>query len=303
MLTYTLDDIKETPYSKLSVFSYTNIMHSHTFYEIALVMEGTANSVINDGLPRQLHAGDLIIVRPHDSHSIQPQTKDYLHRDFYITEEKMRSIRALFSGPFFEEMMDQKAQNYYKFDIDDINLIEKKSAVFDRQTADLSEREKRQLNDMHTAIVIQIFGTIINRQIPVHGEIPQWLHNLYLHLSSFHYENSSIDQIVKSTGYSHSYVCRIFKKTYNITLQECLMRSKVILSASLLGKVKIIDIAASFGWENPKNYTIAFKKVYGVTPSQYRRTKRTGKGINITTMTPPPRMESLLDFEQIVEPQ
>jgi AraC-like DNA-binding protein len=34
--------------------------------------------------------------------------------------------------------------------------------------------------------------------------------------------------------------------------------------------MSISVIAGLLGWDNPNNYIIAFKKVYGLTPLQYR---------------------------------
>lgn len=299
MITYNESDIQTTPFSKLSVFSYTNIVHKHTFYELTIILQGEANSVINDGTIQLLQQGDLILIRPQDTHSIQPKTKDYLHRDFYISAEKMQRIVALFGKDFTEEYLNKK-ENYFHLNLEETSLIEKKSYVFNMQSAQ-SSNISSYLDKIHTALIIEIFGCILADSLPMQNTIPQWLSNLYLHLTSFHYVNLSIEEIIRHTGYSHSYVCAIFKKTYNITIQDCLTRSKIILSANMLGNEKIIDIAASFGWENPKNYTLAFKKVYGMTPTQYKKQHRSNG--NTRLLYPdPPKMEKLSDFEKIVEP-
>ena len=300
MLTYTFDDISSTPYAKLSVFSYTNILHRHTFFEITLILRGTAASVINSQQAKQLSAGDLILLRPCDCHSIQPQTKDYEHLDIYISEEKMRRICATISDGFYEEIMAPDMELNHRFSQIETSLIEKKTAVFTRNAG--APDAAPLLDSIHTSIIMQILGEIMVQRLPASSSIPLWLSNLYLHLSSFHYVSYSVDEIVKTTGYSHSYVCQMFKKTYNTTLQDCLIRSKVIISAEMLGKEKIIDIAAAFGWENPKNYTLAFKKVFGVTPKAYR--SRTADRANEAGLfyTDPPKMEHMKDFEKIIEP-
>lgn len=298
MLIYTENEIKATPFSKLSVFSYTNIVHKHTFYELTIILRGTANSSINGGSVRQLQEGDMIIVCPEDFHSIQPKTKDYRHRDFYITKSKMKKLNDLFGDNFLFKMLNSGHENYYRLDIEETNLIEKKSSAFELQS-DPSSEMHAYLDKVHTTILAEIFGCIFTKALPATNMIPQWLNDLYLHLTSFHYVSFSIDEIIRRTGYSHSYVCQIFKKTFNMTMRDCLTRSKIILSANLLGEEKIIDIATSFGWENPKNYSIAFKKVFGVTPQQYKK-QRTKK---ISSLYPdPPKMEKLDDFEKIVEP-
>jgi hypothetical protein len=86
---------------------------------------------------------------------------------------------------------------------------------------------------------------------------------------------------------------------------ECLNKSKIILSANLLGKEKIIDIAMSFGWENPNNYTIAFKKVFGITPQKYIAATKSDKvRHNATIVFPvPPQTNHLSDLPPIVLPK
>ena len=301
MLTYSENDIKATPFSKLSVFSYTNILHKHTFYEITIVLKGNAASIINNGNVRKLERGDFIVICPGDVHSIQPLTKDYLHRDFYISTNKMYKIKKLMGEKFFQETLNNKKEKYFFLNIDELGLIERKSEVFNLQS-EPDESTFDLLDTMHTALVSEIFGCILNKTLSIRKNVPQWLNNLYLHLTSFHYVNLSIDEIVKNTGYSHSYVCNIFKKIYNVTLKECHTRSKILLSANMLGEEKIIDVAAAFGWENPKNYTIAFKKVFGVTPNEYKKGSTPPHQQTRPLYSDPPKMKNLSDFEKIVEP-
>ena len=80
------------------------------------------------------------------------------------------------------------------------------------------------------------------------------------------------------------------------------MQSKIIFSSNLLGQEKIIDIALAFGWENPKNYTIAFKKVFGITPQEYRKLLKEGiSPLPSRKFSDLPRFENLKDFEKITE--
>ena len=213
----------------------------------------------------------------------------------------MYKIKKLMAQKFFQETLNNKKEKYFFLNIDELGLIERKSEVFNLQS-EPDESTFDLLDTMHTALVSEIFGCILNKTLSIRNNVPQWLNNLYLHLTSFHYVNLSIDEIVKNTGYSHSYVCNIFKKIYNVTLKECHTRSKILLSANMLGEEKIIDVAAAFGWENPKNYTIAFKKVFGVTPNEYKKGSTPPHQQTRPLYSDPPKMENLSDFEKIVEP-
>lgn len=80
------------------------------------------------------------------------------------------------------------------------------------------------------------------------------------------------------------------------------MQSKIIFSSNLLGQEKIIDIALAFGWENPKNYTIAFKKFFGITPQKYRKLLKEGiSPLPSRKFSDLPHFENLKDFEKITE--
>jgi AraC-like DNA-binding protein len=279
-------------------------MHSHTFFEFTLILDGTCNSIINNGNKNILHKGDMIFLRPGDIHMINPISKNYRHRDFYVPVDKMKHICSIFSKTFYQELFSEDLNLQYILDINEYTLLDQKSSIFDIAYPHDSKAEEK-LDQLHISIIIQLLGIMINRTLPTNNNVPEWLSSLFLHLSSFHYVNHSIDEIIATTGYSHSYVCQKFKKTYGTTLMECLNKSKIILSANLLGKEKIIDIAMSFGWENPNNYTIAFKKVFGITPQKYIAATKSDKvRHNATIVFPvPPQTNHLSDLPPIVLPK
>jgi AraC-like DNA-binding protein len=279
-------------------------MHSHTFFEFTIILDGSCNSIINNGKKTILHKGDMIFLRPGDIHMLNPITKNYRHRDFYVTEDKMKHICDIFSDTFYEELLSPEVNLQYILDINEYTLLNQKSFVFDTPYLSDSKTEEK-LDQLHTSIIIQLLGVIINRSLPTNTNVPEWLSSLFLHLSSFHYVNNSINDIIATTGYSHSYICQKFKSTYGTTLLDCLNKSKIILSTNLLGKEKIIDIAMSLGWDNPKNYTIAFKKVFGITPQKYIAATKSDKVChNANIVFPvPPQTSHLGDLPPIVQPK
>lgn len=273
MLIYDLDEISSTPYSKLTVYSTAAIPHMHTFFEFAVVLEGSCKSVINNGSTKILNKGDLIFIRPNDKHVLYDFSHSYRHRDFYVTQEKMQKICHTFSDTFFNDIMAQDIPLEYHLDINEYTSLENKANIFNHTTYHNLVTEEY-LNYIHTSIISNLIGIIIYSRVSINDIVPDWLKKMFLHLSSYHYTHLTIEDIIKKTGYSYSYVYSMFKKYYGTTLLDCLNKSKVILSTGMLGESKIIDIALSLGWENPKNYTIAFKKVFGMTPQKYLSTKR-----------------------------
>ena len=84
--------------------------------------------------------------------------------------------------------------------------------------------------------------------------------------------NNSLEDIAKKFHFSTHYIRHIFKKETGISIQE-FKKSQRIKKAKLLLKTsdcKIIDIAASCGFESPSYFTKVFIKEVGVAPKNYR---------------------------------
>ena len=90
-------------------------------------------------------------------------------------------------------------------------------------------------------------------------------------MTYYDFVHMDLREIIETTGYSNAYVTTMFRKYYGMTLIQYHNKMKVIYSTSLLGKERILDIAYSLGWDNPKNYSIAFQKVYSITPKKYEK--------------------------------
>ena len=69
---------------------------------------------------------------------------------------------------------------------------------------------------------------------------------------------------------------RFFVLTAGITLAEYIRRRKLSRALSDLQKdnAKVIDVAVKYGWESSDAFYVAFKRLYGMAPSQARTTDK-----------------------------
>lgn len=110
----------------------------------------------------------------------------------------------------------------------------------------------------------------------------------HLPLQSEHHENymkaiQYIDQhyvqelqlkdVADTLSFSISYTSKLFKKYTGIPFVKYLAYVRIRASLELLleGKETIEQLAGTCGMPNSKAYTAAFKELYGVTPSTYRK--------------------------------
>lgn len=81
-------------------------------------------------------------------------------------------------------------------------------------------------------------------------------------------------EVIASKAYYSSYhFQRMFSAFSGCTLGEYICARRMTLAgAELKGSdIKILDLAAKYGYENPESFTRAFTKFHGITPSQARR--------------------------------
>ncbi|MCC8102010.1 MAG: response regulator [Clostridiales bacterium] len=92
------------------------------------------------------------------------------------------------------------------------------------------------------------------------------------------YQNASLEKAATYVGLSPSYLSRLFKEKSGIGFSDLLLKIRMEKAATMLSDIryKSYEIAHRVGYDNPKNFSRAFKAYYGVSPSEYRResTKR-----------------------------
>jgi AraC-like DNA-binding protein len=88
-----------------------------------------------------------------------------------------------------------------------------------------------------------------------------------------------IEKAAKVVGLHPNYAMNLFKKTFNLTINEYLTQIRISHAQRLLATSdnKIVDIALESGYPTLSRFYEAFKQSCGCSPSGYRREHRTGR--------------------------
>ena len=92
-----------------------------------------------------------------------------------------------------------------------------------------------------------------------------------------HYQESlRIEEVARVVGLHPNYAMSLFKKTFNLTINEYLTQHRLSHSQRLLAStdLKIVDVALDSGYPTLSRFYEAFKKSCGCSPSSYRRRHR-----------------------------
>lgn len=91
----------------------------------------------------------------------------------------------------------------------------------------------------------------------------------YINCNFMH--NITLKELSQSFSYSEDYISRVFKKEAGISYREYLSLKRIDVAKELLTTTDSLQqISVACGFENVKSFMTKFKRVTGVTPTQYR---------------------------------
>jgi len=94
----------------------------------------------------------------------------------------------------------------------------------------------------------------------------QYIHDHYQ-------EKLTLDELAEVAHMSKGYFCKLFHKLFTLTPMAYLINLRISQAAHLIVSTdkKLSDIALSTGFNNVNYFTIAFKKIFHCTPSEFKR--------------------------------
>jgi len=94
------------------------------------------------------------------------------------------------------------------------------------------------------------------------------------------YHHASLEEAAVSVNLSSTYLSKIYKEKGGCSFTDTLLKIRMEKACQMLEDIqyKSYEIAYYVGYDNPKNFSRAFKAYYQLSPSEYRYNKR--KGIN-----------------------
>ena len=99
--------------------------------------------------------------------------------------------------------------------------------------------------------------------------------NLVQYVNGHFGEKITLDSLSKEFNYSRNYICRLFQKNTNKSLNLYLTEVRMEHAADLLKDKTILvkDVAALCGYPNYYHFFKVFKEHYGYSPKEYRESE------------------------------
>lgn len=239
--------------------------HLHRETEILYIEKGNAKIKI-DKNEFSVKSGDIVFVSPLEVHSVEVENeKNYGHKCIcfdtsLIADEK---IRADTENGFLKMPRVLKCDDVLKEIF--LNLF-------------FAVRENREsLFFESVAYISMIFAYLLENKLFIRkvdsGINKDFYKKVCDYIKMYYSGNITSKDIAQKIGYTQSYFCRAFKKTFNLSFSEYLNMYRISMSKKALENenAKIGDVAYECGFESPVYFARCFKKHIGMTPSEYKK--------------------------------
>ncbi|MDE6166934.1 MAG: AraC family transcriptional regulator [Acetatifactor sp.] len=257
--------------------------HSHHFFELAYVLEGSAQHILN-GKRESIEQGDYFIVDYGTSHGYQNSRDLTLINCLFLPEiidDTLEGCKA------FDELLQVCFIRYYRryfsrvrtpvdrvFHDDDgrvLGLLLGLQKEYEERQIGYTEIFRSRLME----ILILTMRRIIDQDTKKREQTRQSDAVLWaIQFFGMHYrEHGLLEKFCREHHYSSQYISRKFHQETGMTVLEYIQRIRVEKSCEqIVGSDKSIrEIAASAGYENMKYFNQVFRRMMHMSPGEYRK--------------------------------
>lgn len=250
------------------------VNHWHTEMEIVYDVRGYSMRYI-DGVCYQAEPDSLVVVNPESIHSIIPD-RSVIHQQGVI------AIVLIISYDFVKDYFPNIEDNYFII-TDKINMSEVKRIMLS-----ISDKAKETVFHSHDifflkGLVLELFYYLCqdgyrkreNVLTINHQKNNERLRGVIQYVERHYMEPITQSDTARQFYFTKEYFSRFFKKSTGVNFKEYLTRYRIIKSRQELLNTdhSILEIALNNGFSEERRLINSFKKIYGITPLQYRKKK------------------------------
>ena len=244
--------------------------HSHSYYEVYLFVEGKVDMEIG-GKMSSLRPGDVILVPPGTPHRASVGSGETPYRRFVFW----------ISLPFCEQLRRESADYLYLFD----RVQTKKSYVYPLSALDFNALRGKfaalleELNtdrfgrDTQIGLLVRALMLYLCRCIRARAKKEQLssyqaiAEDIAGHLD----EDLSLDALSRKFFLNKYHIAHLFQENAGLSLHQYITKKRLDACCdAMCSGANLAGCCAQFGFENYSSFYRAFRKEYGVSPSDYR---------------------------------
>jgi AraC-like DNA-binding protein len=244
-------------------------IHGHTdYWDFFILTEGSITNFNNDKAEFS-SAPAIFFSTAKDIHCIKKMPNTPMrYINIIVREETVKALANAISPTFLQELETGKhsyelpAETLYQLE----NLIQRVS---------LLPSEEYELQDkLLCSAVLLILQYLFMQTIEKVETKPSWQLQLTELTRTSEFITYTVSDLCKAMNYSKAHLNRLFKEAFGTSPHEYLFNYKMQYASNLLtnSDLKVSDIATQAGYTNLSQFNVNFKRQFGVSPKNYRKT-------------------------------
>lgn len=251
--------------------------HRHDFIEFFYIKSGECLHKIN-AQTEELTRGDAYLLVPSDAHTFvkSEENEKFTHRDIIFSFEYFKEICDTYSPALYADIIGKKYKLHIKFSDEEIIKIENLIFFISNEKYKTNKSENETYLLATRTLCKEIINFIIEKNLEEISVYPKWINDFIYLMDEPSNFQKSLDELTRDQHLSKSYMCRIFKKIFGMTMIEFFNKQKIRYAYYLLCSTDLnIDrICEEVGINNPQHFYPMFKKYIGMTPNAVRKIKK-----------------------------
>ncbi|MBT8184225.1 MAG: AraC family transcriptional regulator [Eudoraea sp.] len=251
-------------------------IHSHKNFELNFIASGAGRRIVGDNISG-FEKGDLVLVGADLPHCWEVLEEEIPKHPSCIVTHFSENIMDsdFFKMPELEKVVDllKQSKRGLRFKMQDDGEIHR---ILDGMTS---------LDGLEYYIeLLKVFNILLNveeREVlsnplghtTVFSKNLDKINKVYEYVFQNIHEGVKLKEASSLLNMAPSSFCRFFKKKTNYTFMEYVKRVRIGIAAKQLAETdkQITHICYESGYNNLANFNFYFKKIMGMTPSNYRK--------------------------------
>lgn len=247
--------------------------HYHDYYEISVILSCKNVVYVAEGMEYKLSPGDILLCNVFEPHHYRETGADAYCERFNVGVDSSRMFQYSSRAVGILSVFQKEENGEYplmRFGFEKVYKY--------YQIVDLYENIRHYHNEMMETGLVYILLAYLSEDICVTREYDTLkIKNIRLVAHLIEYinrhagENLTLSQLSKETNYSVSHICAVFKKVTNKTINSYIKEKRMEQAVQYLREnMSLSEVAERAGFHNYSYFYKAFKKIYGISPMEYR---------------------------------
>ena len=233
----------------------TDIEHSHDFYEMIFITDGTCEQIVN-GQKLCLKKGDLIFLRPGETHFFTEQSKDVKILCLSVKKDEFEKVASIYGDDIPKHFSTEK----------NVLLFSAKALpTFMNTFSDFNENDCRLL----LCFMLNMFLNAYTEN----NKIPKNLIYAMSEMKRAENLKAGISAFTKIANYSQSHLSKLMKEHFDTNIHDYILHIRLEQAHNdiIFTRIRLEEIAESVGYASFSHFNKIFKKRYDISPAALRK--------------------------------